>query len=188
MCVVQLTKNQNMCDCGERLLSSNNSARRRGQKIRCKNVFLTPSMGSSDLSTYNMWLHLFLRFSKDWKFPLLQSRIISQLFSLGKVLCVSKLLAENILFQDVKNCFNGSWCDFLWEHERQTGLVQKQNCTVLCKQERCKNSPRWQCWTAVDKAPRLSRLNTRVNPRHTISIWKKCQKCPLAFPEAFWFE
>ena len=105
MCIVYLTKNQNMCDCGERLLSSNNSARRRGQKIRSKNVFLTPSIGSSDLSTYNMWLHLFLRFSKDWKFPLLQSRIISQLFSLGNVLCVSKLLAENILFQDVKNCF-----------------------------------------------------------------------------------
>ena len=29
----------------------------------------------------------------------------------------------------------------------------------------CKNSPRWQCWTPVDKGPRLSRLNISVNPR-----------------------
>ena len=74
-----------------------------------------------------------------------------------------------------------SWCDFLWEHERQTGLVQKQNCTVLCKQERCKNSPRWQCWTAVDKAPRLSRLNTRVNPRHTILFGKSARNAHMHF-------
>ena len=78
-----------------------------------------------------------------------------------------------------------SWCDFLWEHERQTGLVQKQNCTVLCKQERCKNSPRWQCWTAVDKAPRLSRLNTRVNPRRTICIWKKVPEMPTCISRGF---
>ena len=79
----------------------------KGTKNSVQKYFFVPFHRQfwTDLSTYNMWLHLFLRFSKDWKFPLLQSRIISQLFSLGNVLCVSKLLAENILFQDVKICF-----------------------------------------------------------------------------------
>ena len=49
-----------------------------------------------------------------------------------------------------------SWCDFLWLHERQTG--------------RRKNSPRWQCWTTVDKAPRLSRLNITCEPRSSF-VW-----------------
>ena len=53
-----------------------------------------------------------------------------------------------------------SWCYFLLGHERQTG--------------RRKNSPRWQCWTAVDKAPTLSRLFKSVNlePCKNSMIWK----------------
>lgn len=138
MCIVQLTKKSRICaivvkDCCQATTQPGEGDNKFGAKM-----FLTPSIGSSDLSTYNMWLHLFLRFSKDWKFPLLQSRIISQLFSLGKVLCVSMLLAENILFQDVKICF--ARCHDVTSCENTRG---KQG---WCKNRivrYCANSPRW---------------------------------------------
>ena len=64
MCIVQLTKKSRICaivvkDCCQATTQPGEGDNKFGAKM-----FLTPSIGSSDLSTYNMWLHLFLRFSK----------------------------------------------------------------------------------------------------------------------------
>ena len=74
-----------------------------GDKKFGAKMFLTPSIGSSDLQHTVCGFIYFYVFKKNWKF--IQSRIISKLLSLGRVLYVWMLLAGNILFQDVKICF-----------------------------------------------------------------------------------
>ena len=62
MCIVQLTKKSEYMRFWWKIAVKQQLSQEKGTKNSVLKCFFTPSMGKSDLSTYNMWLHLFLRF------------------------------------------------------------------------------------------------------------------------------
>ena len=120
MCIVQLTKKSRICaivvkDCCQATTQPGEGDNKFGAKM-----FLTPSIGSSDLSTYNMWLHLFLRFSK--KKLTVSSLTIRHYFTailIGQGFMCKYVACRKCIIPRCKNLLRTlSWCDFLWEHER----------------------------------------------------------------------